>query len=30
MTCYSGGVDKYGPEIRAALDKWEGFETVKA
>ena len=30
MTCYAGGVNAYGPEIRAALDTWEGFETVKA
>ena len=30
MTCYAGGVNAYGPEIRKALDSWEGFETVKA
>lgn len=30
MTCYSGGVDKYGPEIRKALTGWQGFETVAA
>lgn len=30
MTCYAGGVNAYGPEIRAKLDTWEGFETVKA
>ena len=30
MTCYAGGVDKYGPEIRSALTGWKGFETVAA
>ncbi|KAF2213457.1 hypothetical protein CERZMDRAFT_58188 [Cercospora zeae-maydis SCOH1-5] len=30
MTCYAGGVDKYGPEIRGYLADWKGFETVKA
>jgi len=30
MTCYAGGVNAYGPEIRKALDDWSGFETVKA
>ena len=30
MTCYAGGVDAYGPEIRKALVGWQGFETVKA
>ncbi|EME81076.1 uncharacterized protein MYCFIDRAFT_27132 [Pseudocercospora fijiensis CIRAD86] len=30
MTCYAGGVDAYGPEIRKALQGWQGFETVKA
>lgn len=30
MTCYAGGVDAYGPEIRGALQGWKGFETVKA
>lgn len=30
MTCYAGGVDKYGPEIRKYLDTWEGFDIVKA
>jgi len=29
MTCYAGGVNAYGPEIRQALDGWRGFETVK-
>lgn len=28
MTCYAGGVDKYGPEIRGALNGWQGFEVV--
>lgn len=30
MTCYAGGVDAYGPEIRKYLTNWEGFEVVKA
>lgn len=30
MTCYSGGVNAYGPEIRKYLDTWEGFDLVKA
>lgn len=30
MTCYAGGVNAYGPEIRKYLDGWTGFETVKA
>lgn len=30
MTCYAGGVNAYGPEIRGALDSMVGFETVKA
>lgn len=29
-TCYHGGVNAYGPEIRAALDSWKGIECVKA
>ena len=29
MTCYAGGVNAYGPEIRGKLDSWEGFELVK-
>ncbi|SMQ51617.1 unnamed protein product [Zymoseptoria tritici ST99CH_3D7] len=29
MTCYSGGVNAYGPEIRGYLSGWKGFETVK-
>lgn len=30
MTCYANGVDAYGPEIRSALEGWQGFETVQA
>jgi len=30
MTCYAGGVNAYGPEIRTYLDSWNGFELVKA
>jgi hypothetical protein len=30
MTCYAGGVNAYGPEIRSHLDTFSGFETVKA
>jgi len=30
MTCYAGGVNAYGPEIRGKLDTWEGFDVVKA
>lgn len=30
MTCYAGGVNAYGPEIRSKLNGWQGFETVKA
>lgn len=30
MTCYAGGVNAYGPEIREKLQGWKGFETVKA
>jgi cation diffusion facilitator CzcD-associated flavoprotein CzcO len=30
MTCYAGGVDKFGPEIRGALSGWKGFEVVAA
>lgn len=30
MTCYAGGVDAYGPEIRSALQGWNGFDVVKA
>jgi cation diffusion facilitator CzcD-associated flavoprotein CzcO len=30
MTCYTGGVNAYGPEIRRHLDSWDGFEIVKA
>lgn len=30
MTCYAGGVNAYGPEIRKYLDTWEGFDVVKA
>lgn len=26
MTCYAGGVNAYGPEIRSKLDSWTGFE----
>ncbi|KAF2173626.1 hypothetical protein M409DRAFT_15904 [Zasmidium cellare ATCC 36951] len=30
MTCYAGGVNAYGPEIRGKLNGWVGFDTVKA
>lgn len=30
MTCYAGGVNAYGPEIRGKLTGWQGFETVAA
>jgi len=30
MTCYAGGVNAYGPEIRKALQGWQGFDVVKA
>ncbi|KAK3680349.1 hypothetical protein LTR37_021309 [Vermiconidia calcicola] len=30
MTCYAGGVNAYGPEIRGYLDSFTGFEAVKA
>ena len=30
MTCYAGGVNAYGPEIRSYLDTWNGFDLVKA
>lgn len=28
--CYGAGVDKFGPEIRATLTDWKGFEVVAA
>jgi cation diffusion facilitator CzcD-associated flavoprotein CzcO len=30
MTCYAGGVNMYGPEIRQALTGWQGFTVVAA
>lgn len=30
MTCYAGGVNAYGPEIRGHLDAFTGFDLVKA
>lgn len=30
MTCYAGGVNAYGPEIRSKLPGWQGFEVTKA
>ena len=27
MTCYAGGVNAYGPEIRGYLDTWKGKQT---
>lgn len=29
MTCYAGGVNAYGPEIRGKLTGWQGFEVIK-